>query len=589
MNSLETVRAAIEAALAPGHFLAAAPMRLEWEHVPQGEIAWEIFRGQLVQPHLTREKRIFESWNIFSTDTAGRSGQPLIAMRLDAVRGELHVVRGLLCYAWEGYHAGDGVYLSREVERWVSELAGTLQLADFAGENALRAALGRSVFHAVVGLSRLPLTSVESPLPTFSLGQIAYFLSASHSPSVMTSWRNLMLEEGPAWPAGERTKWLEGVLRSIPATDLAELAGAWQLPGRDTVALLRAVFNDVALSPYTDFVDKTLALLRLLVDRQQVSATEHVDFLSYLLRQLARHLIAYDLVTFHHRGANYPDALLLDAALKDYLRLIEQHPHWFEGDEPGPRLRRRALRLAWLHRRRYEGHPVPDAPTSSGESMRVLPPPHVRVPEEQIVNLGKRKQRLYQGDPLPSHAGAHAQAVLVQCGRDLQTIEEVRELGMGLFIERPLGMARAPGEPDPSPLLTHEAFSRSLAERALGELGRELLLGISAPELAHCRALLADVRPSGIAAATLPTHPPRVVSLADAARAARDFVVLRTLPGSVRAFFNQPEVAAKLRDKGFDPASVAGNLLIVGGVTRAGTPGVLLYRDSGQCILELEI
>ncbi|HEV3078713.1 MAG TPA: hypothetical protein VGY66_03000, partial [Gemmataceae bacterium] len=69
----------------------------------------------------------------------------------------------------------------------------------------------------------------------------------------------------------------------------------------------------VALSPYTEFVDRALSFINLAMrgpDRDE----DYVDFLSYLLRQTARHLTAYDLITFHHRGANYPDALLLQRA-----------------------------------------------------------------------------------------------------------------------------------------------------------------------------------------------------------------------------------------------------------------------------------
>ena len=58
----------------------------------------------------------------------------------------------------------------------------------------------------------------------------------------------------------------------------------------------------------------------------------------WLLRQLGRHLTAYDLVTFHHRGANYPDALLLDDLLRRYLLRIERTPELFVGD--AHRLRR---------------------------------------------------------------------------------------------------------------------------------------------------------------------------------------------------------------------------------------------------------
>ena len=113
-----------------------------------------------------------------------------------------------------------------------------------------------------------------------------------------------------------------------------------------------------------------------------LTAEEHVDFLSYLLRQLGRHLTAYDLVTFHHQGANYPDMLLLDLVLKVFLQQVEERPSLFEGspaDDSGgggqKRLRRRALRQGWILRGQYEGHPVPDAPTSPGEMLVFCRPP----------------------------------------------------------------------------------------------------------------------------------------------------------------------------------------------------------------------
>src|SRR5262249_54365310 len=151
--------------------------------------------------------------------------------------------------------------------------------------------------------------------------------------------------------------------------------------------LLRSVFNDVSLSPWTDFAEKAVGFLSLLVEGGQIAVTEQVDVLGSLLRQLGRHLTAYDLITFHYRGANYPDALLLDLLLKEYLRLVERHPELLApgAGDPG-RLRRRALRQGWLLRRYYEGRAVPDAPTSPGENARVLPLPHYRVPEEQLLN-----------------------------------------------------------------------------------------------------------------------------------------------------------------------------------------------------------
>src|SRR5207247_11438994 len=111
------------------------------------------------------------------------------------------------------------------------------------------------------------------------------------------------------------------------------------------------------------FVDKSLSLLEALRVHGHLTTGQQIDALGGLLRQLGRHLTAYDLVTFHHRGANYPDALLLDAALKNYLSLIERQPDLLMGASRVNMLRRRALRQACLLRHVYEGHAVPDAPT----------------------------------------------------------------------------------------------------------------------------------------------------------------------------------------------------------------------------------
>src|SRR5207253_8099262 len=98
------------------------------------------------------------------------------------------------------------------------------------------------------------------------------------------SWGELLGHFHPGWPPAVQTKWLEFLLRTTPAAESDELAAAcvraWRaLPQRagDTLRLLRAVFNDVALSPWTDFVDKTLAFLRRLVERQYLTAEQHVD------------------------------------------------------------------------------------------------------------------------------------------------------------------------------------------------------------------------------------------------------------------------------------------------------------------------
>jgi hypothetical protein len=580
MSQVEEIRAAVAAVLQPGHFYTGPTVGLEWQHVLAEQTPWEVFRGQLIPSHLTRERATFESWNIYANQDGQRSDEPLLSFKLDVERGQVHVVRGIHCWTWEGYQEGANVFLSREVPRWQRELVGSVDWARCSQQE-----LALWVFRAVVGLSRLPLTSVEAPLPSFSLGVVAYFWNPEReSADSLRTWRDLQAHHNAAWPPLVQTKWLEFLLRATPAGEIDALATAPVAANHgDTLRQLRAVFNDVALSPHTDFVDKTLVFLRHLVQQRHLTIEQHVDFLSFVLRQLARHLTAYDLVTFHHRGANYPDALLLDFALKEYLRLIEAHEALFTGNDRAARRRRRGLRAGWLHRRRYEEHPVPDAPTSPGENLRILPPPHVRVPEEQISNLGKRKKRLFHDDPLDAYAGPKAQAILQRYTRlDLQSPEELYEVGIGLFVERPFGVGKAAGEPDLSPLLAHEAFSAQAAERALSELSKEPLLALPADEVGRWHALLDEPwHKGGIMASALPTQPPRVVALADAAKAAADFIILQTLPGSLR------EAGAWLNERGvkLDPRAA----LIVGNVSGAGQPVVWICNSEGRCLQEYQV
>jgi hypothetical protein len=398
----------------------------------------------------------------------------------------------------------------------------------------------------------------------------------------MRSWRDLIasaLHEELSHQ--ERVKLLEVLLRATPAAELAEAAALfvrrWQALGHATDALpglLRAVFNDVSLSPWTDFSAKTLRFLEWLVEAGHLTVAAQVDFLSYLLRQLGRHLTAYDLVTFHHRGANYPDALLLDEALKVYLRLAELRPNLFVdgagAEEVRKRLRRRALRQGWLLRRHYEGHPVPDAPTSPGENTRVLPPPHRRVPEEQITQAIRRTRRLYADDPLTAHLGEQGRLVLRQSVQDLRHPEELRELGMAVFIDRPLGAFKAPAEPDQTVLLSYEAFSRAVTLRRLGQLVRDDILAVDSGEAEkYTKALAEDIIVSGVPLNAVGRETRPVVSLADALKVSADFLLLRTLPQGVKEFLRQYDLSPLQGKYSLDYLTSGEPVLIVRGVAGA--------------------
>jgi hypothetical protein len=581
----ETVRSVITDVVRPACFFVGG--RLDLHADPHGPetVAWEVFQGRLLDPAFTRLRRSFETWNLFLVEGGVRSAEPVLSAKLDSGAGQVHVVRALHCYAWEGYDSGGGVYLSRETRKWVRELAGTIDLAGLGGAEEFRDELVCRLFLAVVGTSRLPLTSLEAPLPAFSLGDLAYCYRSGATGGPMRSFPELAaLPQGVDLAPVERAKLLETLLHATPAEELGEMAALFFRPDDAPTAVLHTLFNEVSLSPYTDLADKTLALLAVLGGQGTLTPVERVDFLARLLRQLGRHLSAYDLVTFHQRGANYPDALLLDALLGAYLDLACLHPDLFRSppgtDGQPERRRRRALRQAWLLRTWYEGLPVPDAPTSQGEALRVLPEPFVRVPEEQILQPTRRQRRLFADDPLGAGRRGPAADLLRESVSDLQHPEELRELGMALFLDRPLGVGKATTEPDATPLLSYEAFSPSLAERRLQYLTDKLgLLGPA--ELAGCRQrLAAGPGVPGLPVSAVPASPrPGVVSLADARQAAPDFLLLRTTARSARAFLDLYDVAPLRRRFRLADLAAEWRLLIVGG-GRAGPLAVVTVHDA---------
>ncbi|MSQ94339.1 MAG: hypothetical protein EXR98_07260 [Gemmataceae bacterium] len=527
VTNLLAVSQVIDAAMQPCHFFAAPELRLTWIAARAETIAWEIFRGRLLDKAQTREQKAFLSWHVIQADAA----ESTISVKLDVHARQIHVTRGLLAYAWEGYDAAGGIE-SRETIKWLRELVGTIALADFADLEFVNDELICLIWQAVVGTSRLPLTSVEAPLPAFVFGQFHYVARQEAGATACDSWDDFLtagLQPTHAW--SENVKVVEFALRHLSPAQLPgladTLAGCWL---RESLPrLLRSMFNDVSLSPHTFFTENALALLNALTERQALSVDEKIDFLSRLLRQLARHLTAYDLVTFHHRGANYPDALLLDLALKYYLHAFEAAPDRLLGAEEKPR--RRALRQAILMRRHYEGHLVPDLPTSPGENARVLPASHPRVPEEQLTQSYRRRRQLYPDDPLPALLTPRTRQVLAQCVRDLDHLDERVELGLGVFIDRPLGYAKKAAEPDLTPLLAHEAFSPALARRRWQEL-KKLCTELDVRcDVAGLDSLFENGPwPTGLPHAELVECPRPTAALCDVRKVADDFVILRTLP-----------------------------------------------------------
>ena len=216
--SLEAVRRLLADVLNAWNFFIGPTVHLEWWHRDAEEGAWEIFQGRLLDPTQTRERATFEAWNVFLMEDGVRSAEPLLSLKL-AESGTIYVVRGLECHVWEGYDAGGNVFLSRERRKWVRELVATLHLDHLPDLNTLRDELICSLFHAVIGTSRLPLSSVEAPLPLFSVGELFYCYNPDGADSrPWRGWRGL-LEGAPLLKMGaaEERRWLEGRAASDPS------------------------------------------------------------------------------------------------------------------------------------------------------------------------------------------------------------------------------------------------------------------------------------------------------------------------------------------------------------------------------------
>lgn len=107
--------------------------------------------------------------------SSGSAPAPLISLKFDATDRRLFVIRNILVHAWEAYESTPGVIDSRPVQKWAAELVGAIDLAARDDGENLRDEIGKYLAFAMLGTSKLPITSLETPLPAFSLGQIMYF------------------------------------------------------------------------------------------------------------------------------------------------------------------------------------------------------------------------------------------------------------------------------------------------------------------------------------------------------------------------------------------------------------------------------
>src|SRR5262249_11367530 len=105
----DEVRQVIAAVFHPGHFFVAPPHDLSLEYVDEEDTAWEIFRGRLLPPTHTRQRRQFSAWKLYLPPANVPPAEPILSVKWDETLGELHIVRALLSYVWEAYDAGNNV------------------------------------------------------------------------------------------------------------------------------------------------------------------------------------------------------------------------------------------------------------------------------------------------------------------------------------------------------------------------------------------------------------------------------------------------------------------------------------------------
>jgi hypothetical protein len=81
------VHAACAEVLRPAHFFLSPAFTLEIEPVAEETDLWELFQGRLLDRPFTRQRQTFAAWNLFLVEGGQRSGEPLLALKLDASAG----------------------------------------------------------------------------------------------------------------------------------------------------------------------------------------------------------------------------------------------------------------------------------------------------------------------------------------------------------------------------------------------------------------------------------------------------------------------------------------------------------------------
>jgi hypothetical protein len=199
-----------------------------------------------------------------------------------------------------------------------------------------------------------------------------------------------------------------------------------------------------------------------------------------------------------------------------------------------------------------------------------MPAPFDRLPEEQLLHARKRTHRLFDDAPTAALQTPAIARQLDHAISDLEQPSEVRELGLALFLDRPLGVFKRPAERDRTPFLSYEAYSDALARQRWDAWRRQ------APEFGPFPGYQA----LGRSVAELDTHiRPGVISLADAALASPDFRLLRTTTSSLQSWLRDPRWLAGIDTQTAQWLQAGNDVLLI----REPAGGLLLsaYEGSG--------
>ena len=114
----------------------------------------------------------------------------------------------------------------------------------------------------------------------------------------------------------------------------------------DVQHVVYSLFHRLSLSPYTGFVGQLDLSAADMVRADMLGAAAVIDVISYCVAPSGAPLDGVRSERFHHLGANYPDALLLDAMFGEYIGLAARRPDLFLDEtgadhSGGGRIRRR--------------------------------------------------------------------------------------------------------------------------------------------------------------------------------------------------------------------------------------------------------